>query len=668
VKNENVHLKAFKKDKMGKSRSNIFSRRRKVDENDAKEVSVDKGDKKRRSNATSSEHVSLTAIDNSSGSKVDKKKEMKSSAKQKSENNRSLRRMKKRGVVRQMFEKIPKEVRLGGATSKSNKTSKETVEVESEYDIPSELYPGPTVSPLSQLVNNDDVVNSDDNNDDPEDIYESRKLLIRQMQGLIAKEVHGTRSAKEPVCSEYDSWSDLEENFALAYEPIPLNINMDTWRKMSKKDILKTVRSKKMKKEFEYMSRSEILGKIEMMQKSAQYLSTKFGVDHLLPKLSASDTDLSRKPSKPVKTRKVRAQVHHNHPVPLTDFNGNNRRHPPPPDDNASIVTDFSAEVPAYVSRTEILKFYSKEQHQPKQSPPLPPPSKNVQNQKQPKFNKNEKIQPEFIPPPPPVIQKRLPSSKKSQNFVRIHDSWSSRASSIMNNPESIYVSRHELLQQINNGSQAKFPPKYSAGSRIHDSWSSRASSILAKAEEEPPYMSRTEMLEKIAIFNLGGKIQAGNGGRSSSTSGENDDNDDNESNASTVKNVVLVKKTELQIEHPLQEETSRRLDKLAKEKRKNVVKEKEVNKNNDDDDHDHHPEILSNFEMSGDEACSCDSCNTYSDCSCCDHSNETGSDSSAETVVNGGHLSSDGEGKGNLFHFILFIILNFFGMKSFYH
>ena len=621
---------------MGKSRSNIFSRRRKVDENDVKEVSVNKNDKKRRNNATTSEHVSLT-IDNSA-SKVDKKKDLKSSAKQKSENNRSLRRMKKRGVVRQMFEKIPKEVRLG-ASSKSNKSLKETenVEAESEYDIPSELYPGPTPSPLSQNVDN--VVDSDGHDDETEDIYESRKLLIRQMQGLIAKEVHGSRSAKEPVCSEYDSWSDLEENFALAYEPIPLNINMDTWRKMSKKDILKTVRSKKMKKEFEYMSRSEILSKIEMMQKSAQYLSSKFGVDHLLPKLSASDTDLSRKPAKG-KTRKIRAQVHHNHPVPLTDFNGNNRRHPPP-DDNASILTDFSAEVPAYVSRTEILKFYNKE-HQQKPSPPLPPPSKSVQHQqKQQKINKNEKLQPEFIPPPPPVIQKRLPSSKKSQNFVRIHDSWSSRASSIMNNPESIYVSRHELLQQI-TGSQTKSAPKYSAGSRIHDSWSSRASSILAKAEEEPPYMSRTEMLEKIALFNLSGKIPTGNGGRSSSTSGENDDNDDNESNASTVKNVVLVKKTELQIEHQLQEVKNRRSEKVSKAKLIEVDIE---------DEEDDHPEILSSFELSGDDACSCDSCNTYSDCSCCEHSNdETGSDSSAETVVNGGRLSSDGEGHGNYF------------------
>ena len=43
----------------------------------------------------------------------------------------------------------------------------------------------------------------------------------------------------ENVNSEYDSWSDLEENFARAYEPIPLHINIETWRGMSKRDILK---------------------------------------------------------------------------------------------------------------------------------------------------------------------------------------------------------------------------------------------------------------------------------------------------------------------------------------------------------------------------------------------------------------------------------------------
>jgi len=127
---------------MGKSRQNIFSRRRREEEEERKEVAEKNAKIAKKRNSSNNDHASLID-DNSSGLKVDKKKarEAKSLAKQKSENNRSLRRMKKRGVVRQMFEKLPKSVT---SSSKPNKTSnaKENVEEESEYDIPSELYPG----------------------------------------------------------------------------------------------------------------------------------------------------------------------------------------------------------------------------------------------------------------------------------------------------------------------------------------------------------------------------------------------------------------------------------------------------------------------------------------------------------------------------------------------
>ena len=76
---------------------------------------------------------------------------------------------------------------------------------------------------------------------DAESIYESRKLLIRQIQGQIAKQVHEERDS----VSEYDSWSDLEDNFALAYEPIPLSIRLDTWRKWAKKRFYEKSTAKK---------------------------------------------------------------------------------------------------------------------------------------------------------------------------------------------------------------------------------------------------------------------------------------------------------------------------------------------------------------------------------------------------------------------------------------
>ena len=89
-----------------------------------------------------------------------------------------------------------------------------------------------------------------------------------------------------------------------AYEPIPLNIRMETWRKMSKKEILKTVNSKQMRKDFEYMSHSEILGHIEKMHTSAKYLSNKFGVDHLLqhnhPPLTKRQLERAKQKGRPV--------------------------------------------------------------------------------------------------------------------------------------------------------------------------------------------------------------------------------------------------------------------------------------------------------------------------------------------------------------------------------
>ena len=95
------------------------------------------------------------------------------------------------------------------------------------------------------------------------------------------------------------------------------------------------------------------------------------------------------------------------------------------------------------------------------------------------------------------------------------HDSWSSRASSILKDPEAIYVSRVELLQKINvledavrkekavngragtderDGRERKSasPPgprdadkRDGRQKRQHDSWSSRASSILAAMEQD---------------------------------------------------------------------------------------------------------------------------------------------------------------------------------------
>ena len=409
---------------------------------------------------------------------------LKKTRKQLENNNKSLRKMKKRGgVMRQMLEKFP--------ASKNHLNNQQEDEVE--------------VATVTE-----------------EPIYESRKLMIRQMQGMIAKEV--LKDRKGTVGSEYDSWSDLEENFARAYEPIPLNIRMETWRNMSKKEILRNVKSKQLRKDFEYLTHAEILLHIEKMHLSAQYLSNKFGVDKLLQ---------------------------HNHP-PLTHRQMERAKQKGRDVDLDSIVTDFN--------ELEMRKVHH---------------------------------------------QKPKP---------KVHDSWSSRASSILKDPASIYVSREEVLANLKADILAKAqppkepPPKQPFNNHghlkplkksIHDSWSSRASSIMAKGITEPNYMSRTELLTKLAelshiedvehLENLTKMIHEQDSDSELEFSSQNEDEDGRKTasssaaSVSTVKNVILTK-------HEIETESSQ-------------------NKH-------HHSDFYTNNNSSDEDgSCSCDSCVSYSSC-----------------------------------------------------
>ncbi len=442
--------------------------------------------------------------------KVDKKRS-RDRAKQKSENNRSLRKIKKRDVVRQMLHKFPKEARAESSKS----------EVRGSYD-------------LTQVDDRLLTRESDDEEevltkDQEEEIYSSRKLLIRQMQGLIAKEVHGDAGGG----SEYDSWSDLEENFARAYEPIPLDIDLATWRKMSKRDIIKTVRSKKMKKDFEYMSRSEILTRIEKMQKSARYLSEKFGVNHLLPQLDHV-----------VQVHRSNDDEEDDELVPSGDVGGESEIDlGDSQSETVSTLSEFSNKPEKeYLSRSQILKAYNS-----KTNGGYNPESKAVSAS---------------------VAKLRTSPADK-------HNSWSSRASSIMNNPESLYVSRQEVLKKLENrappppdrppkGKRAGPPPSSppfsdrsrrsnsnnssnrnnSSNKRLVDStsWSSRASRINATSlMEEPQYISRAELVEKLAdiAYDTLSNFSVDDSQQQLYDSQSSYD-DGSDSEASTIKNVVL--------------------------------------------------------------------------------------------------------------------------------
>uniref|UniRef100_A0A0K2TEG1 Uncharacterized protein n=1 Tax=Lepeophtheirus salmonis TaxID=72036 RepID=A0A0K2TEG1_LEPSM len=311
--------------------------------------------------------------------------------------------------------------------------------------------------------------------EEEENIYESKKLLIRQMQGMIAKEV------KKTIDSEYDSWSDLEENFAKVYEPIPLNICMETWEKMSKKDILKEVNSPNIRREFEDLPKNEILYKIEKMHKSAAYLSQKFGVHHLI---------------------------------------------------------------------------------------------------------KSEEVQPSY-----PKLRNEVPKR-------RIHDSWSSRASSILKNPESIYVSREEVIKKLSNNTLTENKHEVSCGS-----WSSHASSVLTNLSREPVYMSRVELIRKLDPNH--NEVMVG-----SKNFEESSDNSftETESDVSTVRNATI----------DFVKNENCKSDSHCCESCHQLESEDETSTSLD-----------SECDYSEEEtSCSCSSCVSYSDCSCCmsmiDHENNS--------------------------------------------
>jgi hypothetical protein len=575
---------------MGKRPGNIFSRQRKAPKEGVNNGNNNKvGDKIVTSvcavsiagTTTTADHGPVFDDVNDRLIKTNMKK-----SRQKSENTRSLRKMKKRGgVVRQMLEKFPKPNKPSAAPRVIEEMEgpydiiaarrQEDVELESRKDQPSS-------SSKANLM------------DQEEPIYESRKLLIRQMQGMIAKEVQKDR--KGTVGSEYDSWSDLEENFARAYEPIPLNIHMDTWRRMSKKDILRTVKSRTMRKEFEYMSRSEILGHIEKMQQSAKYLSNKFGVDHLLE---------------------------HNHP-PLTKKQLERAQKKGRDVDIESIVTDFSNDIPPYVSRSEILQAYEAESRMNEDE------SSQQKQQKQQQRPQNGQ------------------HGHKSQKAPRVHDSWSSRASSILKNPASIYVSREEVLKNLKEDILRAAPPppgppppgvhasnnKRNAAPKIHDSWSSRASSIMAKGMSEPNYMSRSEMLTKLAELShaagVGNITTAADIEAITAMIHEEDESFSSESSseASTVKNVVLKSRATVQSAQWHHHQMSEKED-SERELRGDMAEKKEANRKMVTTDearvepHTHDGEDGEEIYTSSDGSCSCESCISYTSCSCCDHEDE---------------------------------------------
>lgn len=109
---------------------------------------------------------------------------------------------------------------------------------------------------------------------DGESLYESRKLIMRQlvmnqlshMRHHQQREVDDDEPDEQGRPSDADSWLEIEQSFAEIYEPLPFDVGMDSWRSMSKEEILQTVTSRRLRAELRYLSRAEILSQIQTIK------------------------------------------------------------------------------------------------------------------------------------------------------------------------------------------------------------------------------------------------------------------------------------------------------------------------------------------------------------------------------------------------------------------
>ena len=221
-------------------------------------------------------------------------------------NKKSLRRKKKTLALRQLLDSFPKRgrgpvMRNGGANGTGADAVSSLMTADSDGSVLdlTDIIAGAGSSYFHEGVGDDD---DDDGGGDEVDgesgdsIYESRKLVVRQ---LVAHQLASNGEPAGPATpsaslvhealplpmplplpepstptadarSEADSWLEMEERFAEIYEPLPYALAMDTWRSMTKEQMLGKVSSARVKSEMSYLSRAEILQTIESMKRSHQ--------------------------------------------------------------------------------------------------------------------------------------------------------------------------------------------------------------------------------------------------------------------------------------------------------------------------------------------------------------------------------------------------------------
>ena len=174
---------------------------------------------------------------------------------------RSLKRQK-REQLRQLLDSFPRELAAGEEAAVTDVARMVRREIERELDQLS----------ADERASRDDGRGSS-GKDRPRrggggsdgEFYSSRLAVRRQVS--VA-----TRPEPRPAGSEYDSWAEQEDNFNKIYEPIDFRVRLDSWRDMSREEMLDNVRSQRLRRELRHLSRAEILARIATLHRNPAQL------------------------------------------------------------------------------------------------------------------------------------------------------------------------------------------------------------------------------------------------------------------------------------------------------------------------------------------------------------------------------------------------------------
>ncbi|KAF0313111.1 hypothetical protein FJT64_000199 [Amphibalanus amphitrite] len=169
---------------------------------------------------------------------------------------RSLKRQK-REQLRQLLDSFPRELAAGEEAVVTDVARMVQREIERELD---------QLSADERAAGDDGDRRAGAGGGGSDSEFYSSRLEVRRQVSVA------TRPEPRTPGSEYDSWAEQEDNFNKIYEPIDFRVRLDSWRDMSREEMLDNVRSQRLRRELRHLSRSEILARIATLHRNPTQL------------------------------------------------------------------------------------------------------------------------------------------------------------------------------------------------------------------------------------------------------------------------------------------------------------------------------------------------------------------------------------------------------------